>query len=157
MQNLECTFRPRCPKCLCFISLFVSVPLSPYLPILFFHWQEQLKGHPQLSHPAPEPQLVFFPSFYHVRLLWLSEQVLSPKTNGAELSYRQSPAWLGTAGCVEPPSSLLPKANSTFLHTWKQTGNHLSPRHKSNLSSKVNVFPTNNALHVWSTLKPQYL
>lgn len=44
------------------------------------------------------------------------------------------------------------KANSILLHGLKQMGNHLSLLYMSSLSSKVNVFPTNNALHVWSTL-----
>lgn len=146
-----------------FSIVLFSFPLLPYLPNpspfhFIFPWAGTSKRTSTTFTSSSWTSVHFlFPSLYNIKLLWLSKQVLSHKINGAELSYRQSRATLGTAGCVEPPFSLLPKANSTFLHTLKQTGNHLSPWYKSNLSSKVNVFPTNNALHVWSTLKPQYL
>lgn len=44
--------------------------------------------------------------------------------------------------------SLRLKANSILLHGLKQMGNHLSLLYMSSLSSKVNVFPTDNALNV---------
>lgn len=46
------------------------------------------------------------------------------------------------------PFFFILKANSTLLCALKQRGNHLSLLYVSSLSNKVNVFPTNNALHV---------
>lgn len=80
--------------------------------------------------------------------IFLSQFHLTKGTT-AQLTYRHSKPYQTQQHVAEElPAFLGLKANSTFLHALKRTGNHLSLLYMSSLSSKVNVFPTNNALHV---------